>query len=170
MDYHFIAPSDKKHKKSLSLSDKTMGFLRRLLPVFLLAAILPAVLYFVSMPPDLRFSPRADSESELRIWLEPAQVISSPNRQVTLSVKALFESESLLIPSITVVAESDGLEVGNKLEYLRPFKGQVELGEMTITTSESGSFVVDIPTEKVEITAFTAPLTIITSPARIQVK
>ncbi|QQS39039.1 hypothetical protein IPM62_00255 [Candidatus Woesebacteria bacterium] len=169
MDYHFIVPKDKPEKRRYDL--KIVSFTKKLLPVFLLAAILPAFIFFITTPPNLRFSPQAQSDAELRLWFEPGNVVVSRGNEVDLKVIAMFESDSLIIPSIAINIASNGIITKNQtIDYQRPFKGQVELGVVTVLAEESGNISVEIPLEDIQITAFDKPLQIFSSPAQIVVK
>lgn len=167
MDYHFVLPNDEAPKPS-----QTLGFgrlLKKLTPVFVLAAILPVFLIVALSPPDLKFLTRADSDAELRIWFEPAQIVTSPGKSTTLKVYAQFESDSHVLPGVSFRPISNGVQLQGEISYLKPFNGEIELGEIQVIATTSGSFEVMIPQDMVE-TAYTNPLVVVTSPARIHVR
>ena len=171
MDYHFTLPNESDESSHSSNSSLKLGKLvKRLTPLFLLAAILPLFLFFISSPADVKFLTRASRESELRIWFEPSQIVSRTNSPIELKVFANFESESLM-PGVELVAQSDDLQVQGEVTYLKPFNGQIEIGTVSVMTgSEIGIFEVQIPSELVSPTAFEGELDIITSSATIRVQ
>ncbi len=171
MDVHFVLPKDSEKKEKTAIDPVQINrFLKRLIPVFFLSAILPMFLFLVSFPSDLQFLTRAGKKPELRIWTEPSQILVDKNRELELNVYAQYESESLL-PGVSLIAKSDGLDVSGDITYLKPFRGQVKLGTLIVNSgSQSGKFVIAIPGDSVEIAALNSPLEIITGTTTIYVQ
>lgn len=167
MDYHFVLPKDEAPTSSQPTGVGRL--IKKLAPVFVLAAILPVFLVVALSPTDLKFLTRADSDAELRIWFEPSQIITSPGKTTSLKVYAQFESDSQVLPGVSFRPVSEGLHVQGEISYLKPFNGEIELGEIEVIAPTSGSFEVTIPQDTVE-TAYTNPLAIVTSSARIHVR
>lgn len=166
MDFHFTIPEDTSPSNSRSGPKFGMLF-KRLTPLFVLSAVLPLFLFFVSSPADLKFLTRADRAAELRVWLEPANIVAHPNDTIELKVFANFESDTKLLPGITLTATSVGIPVVGEITYLRPFNGKVELGTITATPSLIGMYEIIIPEESIQVTAFDDPLLIKTSTAKL---
>ena len=169
MDYHFILPNDKGDETSNKGS--FFSSLKRLLPVFILAALLPGFIYFVSTPPDVRFSTRANTDGVLRIWLEPSQSVASVDKSLSFEVVGRFEGGDGIIPSLSVEARSDGLLLFTPtVSHKRPFAGEVVLGTIEAQTEKSGVYQVTLPEELVEVVAYDKPLSIVTTGATVHVR
>ncbi|OGM31997.1 hypothetical protein A2803_02815 [Candidatus Woesebacteria bacterium RIFCSPHIGHO2_01_FULL_44_21] len=170
MDYHFLRP--KRVREQPVNSSYIFKLVGRFLPVFLLAAILPFLIGFVVAPPDISFLTRADATSELRVWVEPANVVMSPGGTTEFTVLAQFEGEEKLIPEITLtLTASSGLVLENKsVTYKVPFNGRVELGRVGVRAESAGEAMVDISRESIKITAFEWPLEVSTAPAKVIIR
>ena len=173
MDYHFVTPKTSE-KRSSGKGDlrKLLKIIRQFLPVFLLAAILPVMIAFVSAPPDVRFLTRADTDPLLRVWIEPAVNIMKVSGETDLTVFAQFESETKLVPELIVnLSASAPVSLSESVvAYRKPFRGKVEVSRITASSSDAGEFLIDIPVSGISITAYDGPIEIKTSPVRLIVK
>lgn len=167
MDYHFIRASNKKSQAQFAY----FKILKRFAPVFLLALALPFLMTIVLTPSNLRFQTEATGESELRIWLEPANVIMSNGEDATLSVFAQYDGD-MLVPEINFEVHADGpVSIAeSSYKYATPFSGRVELAKINISAFEEGRALVLIPADKVSLTAFTLPVKIITANSNVIVR
>lgn len=170
-DYHFVTVDGKKGTGR----EKTQGIfklLMRFTPVFILAATLPFMMFFVLSPPDIGIMTQANTDPELRIWIEPQTVVTEPGRIVELRVMAAFDDDRKLIPFITVTASSSGdLElVSETVEHETPFNGQVELGTIEVSAQGLDGGRVEIPEGEVTFRAFEDPVEIVTSSAEVVVR
>lgn len=139
-------------------------FLRRFLPLFVIAAIMPVVLQTA-----FTFS-SAERANELRIWLEPETVITQPNKPVQFKIMAQFEDEARLLSTINFsFATSPLLITPTSVNYTLPFRGTTAIGEVTTSAPGAGSYELAIPVENVVLSNSTG-VTIITTPAKIIVK
>jgi len=169
MDYHFLKP--KKQSNSSELRNiPTVA--TRFLPLFLLAAILPFLIGFVVSPPKLGFMTRADSEGELRVWLEPANLVMSAGSEAEFSVVAYYENGTRLIPEISLeVAVSGPVSVVDRaVARSVPFSGRTELGKVRVRATGPGKAIVNILQESVLVTAFDGGLDINTGVANVVVR
>jgi hypothetical protein len=172
MDFHFVKPEGVAPKGKSDLS-KSFKIVSRFLPLFLLAAILPFMIALVAAPPDIDFLTRADSEQELRVWIEPANVVMSEGGSTTLTVMVQYDGETSLIPEIsldTASSEMVSISSESRLTYSTPFSGKVELGKIIITADGKGSGNVSVLKDSIVITAFDAPLEISTADANVVVR
>lgn len=171
MDFHFVhagtIPNSRKSGRPSLLS-----VVKRFFPVFMLSAILPFFLMFVVNPPQLGFFTQADAAPVLRVWFEPSKVVSSAGHDVVLKVFASFDSDSLLIPESEFKISSSGQAVllNDTLSYPKPFKGQVELGEVRVRTLSPGQAFVSISPEDIELKLVDEKVEILPSSATITVR
>lgn len=168
MDHHFVinqVEGEKRSRNGFSL----VRLLRTFLPVFILSSFLPVFVLLVLKPPQVGFFTRADQSPTLRLWLEPASVVSTTGNFVQLQLMASFESGTTLIPTISVeVSPSEGLSVDNPLvERKIPFRGKVVLGTIQVAADSPGEYKLAINKESIEIRAFDADLQIVTQPGNI---
>lgn len=169
MDFHFYeANSSSSSTKSTRSLKRTLSWF---VPVFALAAILPALLVLVTNPVTLRFQSQAAS-NELSLWLTPENVEAKVGETVTLRVVGFFDSDTKLIPSLTVpiIVDGSGAIENKTIEYKVPFRGQVTLGEVKIYALKAGTIVISADTDSVVAHAYSDPLPITHSSATIIVK
>ena len=173
MDFHFVTPkaSEKKTQNRADFN-KLLKLIRNFIPVFLLAAMLPAFVAILVAPPDIDFITRADTDPVLRIWMEPATSITSPGNEANIKIMADFNSDSKLIPEIsfTIDPESPVQISETSFTYPTPFNGEVELGSFTATSNSQADSKIHIVENNIRITAYDGPIEIKTSPARIIVR
>lgn len=168
MDYHFILPEDGSEVEGKH--NTLFGSFKKLMPVFILAALLPGFIYFVSAPPDLRFSTRANTDGVLRVWLEPSQTVSSVDKSLSFQVVGKYEGDGI-IPSVVLETRSNGLLLFTPtVTHKRPFAGEVVLGTIEAQTEKSGVYEITIPEELVEVVAYDEPLSVITTGATVHVR
>jgi hypothetical protein len=168
MDDNFFIPQSPK-KDSPNEVKAISELLKKFLPVFMLTMLMPMFVFFTITPPDLRFLTRADQNRELRVWFEPSTIVAKKGDSVELKVMTLFESDSVLIPSMSLaIVPQQGIVANqNSLTYKQPFKGQVIIGTVTVKPTKSGTFSIDIPKEQVQVNNYKESLTIITTPGRV---
>lgn len=171
MDYHFLRPEGVAPQGGLS-SRRTVKILLKFLPVFVLAAVLPFLIGLVVTPSNIGFFTRADTEPELRVWLEPANILMSSGSTAELTLVAQFDAESLLIPEIALELSSRGGVVMDNTKFVHsiPFRGRKEIGKVYIRGVSPGNAEVIIPQESVAITAFEGPLIVTTAKANVIVE
>jgi hypothetical protein len=164
MDYHFITNEERKIK-----SFTLVKMLKKFMPVILLSLILPFFVAFTITPPKLKFLTRADSELNLRIWLEPSSVVVEPNHEVEMKVMAKFESDQKLIPSISMeIKAPEAVEIEKKeIAHKIPFKGEVQIGSVKVKSAMAGKYQIEIPEDSIKIVALDEALSIETNPANL---
>ena len=152
--------------------ERFLSITRKLFPVLVIAALLPLFIFFVFDPPGFNFSPRADEEVELRLWIEPANIISSPGREVNVKVMALYENDSKVIPGVRVEVSTEPAltNKGLILEYGLPFSGKVVVGEVSLVPQEVGEYSVFINESEVSYLESSEVDKIIIAPATITVE
>ena len=168
----YIGKLGEKSKPADLGKDKFLSITKKLFPVLILAAVLPLFIFVVFDPPGFSFSPRAGEEAELRLWIEPANVISSPDREVSLKVMALYENDSKVIPGVKVEVSTEPalLNKGSNLEYILPFSGKVVVGEISFVSQEVGEYSVFINESEVSYLESAEVDKIITAPATITIE
>lgn len=144
---------------------------KQFLPVFVVAALLPVGLAVVLNPQGLTIFSRAQKSQELRLWLEPPTLKVRPGERIKLSVMAEFADDTKLIPTLSLIIESDASVQINPaaISYNKPFRGSLKIATITVTPTQTGVFSVNIPQEKVITTALEA-VHIITSPVLLEVQ
>lgn len=146
-----------------------MKILKTFLPIFALAAVLPALMFFASNPVDFDISSRANQDAVLRVWIEPATVALAPGETIEMQVVGNLESEDKQVHTLSINLEAPGVSVSPlQIKHLPPFRGKMILGKVKVTARSAGAFVIEIPKEK--ITTSIADLEIITSSATIEVQ
>jgi len=168
----YIGKLGQKSKSNDLGKDKFLSITKKLFPVLIIAALLPLFIFFVFDPPGFSFSPRATEEAELRLWIEPANIISSPGREVNMKVMALYENSTKVIPGVGVKVSTD-LVLTNKdliVEYGLPFSGKVTVGEISFMPQEVGEYSVFINEGEVYYLESAEVDKIITAPATINIE
>ena len=170
MDFH-VFTSNAQNNDSGKQSKTVKNFFLNFLPIFVLAALLPAFLFLVNNPPNISFTSKATA-NELRIWLEPKTVTASVGKDVELTVMAQFENETKLIPSVAMKLSS-GERVAldkNEISYKTPFSGRVTIGTVKATASAAGTYQISIDPTNVSVVAFAEELKVFTSGATIMAR
>lgn len=144
---------------------------RQFLPVFLIAAVLPIMLFVALSPESITFSSKAAKATEIRVWFEPSSIIANPNQQIELSVMAAFDAESGLLPSLKTQLTSDPGLVLSSSEIVsnRPFKGRTVLEKITVSAKKMGTYTIEIPKESVT-TSLSGQVLVETSGATITIR
>jgi len=144
----------------------------RFFPLFVLAAVLPFLIGLVVAPPDISFFTRADTEPELRVWLEPANVLMASGATTELAIIAQFDGEEKLIPELSLELSARGGVVVENARFVHsvPFKGRVEIGKAHVRAVAPGNAVVEITTDSISVTAFEGPLKVTTAEAKVIVQ
>jgi hypothetical protein len=121
------------------------------LSFFALAAILPILLIGVLNSEGLKTMIRANQPNELRIWFEPAEVITHPKVKFKIKVMAEYDSSDSLVPKVETTLKKNGdFNIDNpKISYETPFSGKVVLGNYEMTTNSTGTFSLEIPSAAV---------------------
>lgn len=161
-----------KTASAYSGSKNLLRFLSRFLPVFLLAAVLPFLIGFVVAPPDISFFTRADEPSELRVWIEPANLVISPDSATEVSIMAQFDGEGKLVPGVSLSILATGSVTVDSPNVTRrvPFSGRSELGKVLLRAKNAGTGQVAIPEGSVKVTAFEWPLKVRTAGSNVIVR
>jgi len=112
-----------------------------------MSALLPLLLIAVMKSQDLKTIINAGEPPELRIWFEPAQIVTHPGVKFKIKIMADYEDKVNLIQKIeAVIRKSDQLSVKPlNIKYDIPFSGTKELGACEVTANSTGDFDLDIP-------------------------
>jgi len=168
MDFHFVKPVA---RPSSSTSNARKLFWR-FLPIFVLAAFLPFLIGLVISPSNLDFSAQADTDLELRVWMEPSEILTSKGRESSVDIYAQFDSDNRLIPELTVTLVPTGnITIDReKFSYNAPFRGKVHLGAVRVSTISSGIAEISIPDDMITVTAYNEPLEVKTGKAKLTIR
>jgi hypothetical protein len=117
------------------------------------AAILPVMLAGVLNPQGLSLITRADEADEIRIWFEPAEVVTKPGVKFKLDVMADFESETQIIPAISaIIQHGSDLSINlEKVVYDTPFRGVTKIGTIEVKAESEGKFELGIDPNSVAV-------------------
>jgi hypothetical protein len=174
MDFHFFTHKEDGFKPDPVVADtkQVIKIAKNLLPVLFLAIFLPVFYGLVANPPQLKFLSHAGQNLELRIWLEPANVLTVKGHEVELTAFALFDNDSTNIPALKIKLSPDSSLSLDKAEIstFTSFSGKVSLGKIKVTPSASGEYKVTIPESGVVITGIEGPVKIVTAPASLTVR
>lgn len=173
MDFHFVTSNTRENNERGGVDTrKFFKLIRQFLPVFLLAAFLPVLLALMIRPTDTGFVTRADTDPLLRVWVEPTTSIITGDGEARLTLYAQFESETKLIPELQVAVTSGEALVLSESEFVypRPFKGKVELGKFSVSSSQPGDYTISVPQSEVIVRAYEGPIEIKTNTARVIVQ
>lgn len=115
------------------------------------ALLLPVVLAATLNPDGISFLTKADKPAEMRIWLEPAEVLTKPGVKFKLAVMGEYTDTTKILPSVDLVLThaADVQMTADKLNYVVPFRGTVKLGEVEVTVKKAGEYQIMIPAESV---------------------
>jgi hypothetical protein len=162
-----------EQSKLLSFNNSDMfKFIKKILPVLFLVAILPVTYGFFIKPNLINFSPQADQIPQLSVWFEPANVIVKKGEEVELTAYAEFEGGTKVINKLNVKLEPDpflNIEPLN-LDLSTPFRGKVVLGKVRATSNISGKYSLSIPNNAITVTDSDIVPEITTSPVTLTVK
>ena len=128
--------------------------LKKFLPIFGLALVLPFMLTLISKPDTLTFLTRAENELKLNVWLTPSRIIASTTQPVEVDLMASFESEVTPLNYLKV----DLPVVGGVIFrpdffcYEKPFRGTVKIGTLNLSPLAAGNYEITIPVENVVLT------------------
>ena len=144
----------------------------RFLPVLVLALFLPFFLMFTLTPTELNFLTKADTEPELRLWLEPAKIVVTSGSEANFDIVAEFNSGGDLLPGVNFDIDSVGnMSLSNRrFVYDRPFRGRVVVGKLTVTPNQAGQMHIQIPMGLVTAGNYEKSVQTITSQATLIVK
>ena len=128
--------------------------LKKFLPIFGLALVLPFMLTLISKPDTLTFLTRAENELKLNVWLTPSRIIASTTQPVEVDLMASFESEvtplnylKVDLPVVWGVIFRPDFFV-----YEKPFRGTVKIGTLNLSPLAAGNYEITIPVENVVLT------------------
>lgn|SRR3989344_2512370 len=145
-------------------------FLKRYASWFVIAAILPIVVFAATNREAYTLNSQAAQSPQVRIWIEPSRVVALVGKPVKFKVYADFESSKKLVNGITVsLSGGAGLRIAPAtLSYLSPFQGRVSVGEFSLTSQSAGTSDITIVAEAKD--AAGQPVDVITSPTTIVTK
>lgn len=151
---------------------KINNIIKKIFPLLTIAAFLPVFFVLLMNPPNLNFSPQANQEPELGVWLEPASVISKAGMEVELTVHASINDNSVTIPALTIMLLPDQSLVLDKtdLSTAVSFNGKTTLGKVKIVATQNGEFKLHIPEEGVKVEGLTKPIKIKTASTNVIVR
>lgn len=112
----------------------------------LVAAILPVLMWGMVGTDNLRLLTRADTPTPLRLWFEPAAVVTKPGQKFELVLMAEYDDKNKLIPQVKAgLRAGAGLKVEPlEVEYRQAFVGRVELGRFEVEVLEPGTQRVEV--------------------------
>lgn len=127
----------------MNIFKKSRGLLASFVVV---AAVLPMILV-ATLSEDLRLKTFADSRPEVRVWMEPEEVVIKAGNNFMVRMYAESSGQEVLVPQITAsINAPEGVQVRpNPVMYVGPFSGRVSLGEVNVTVSREGEFDLTIP-------------------------
>lgn len=154
-----------KHHHGHHLFQEFLHTSRRLLPVFVIAAFLPVVAYFLGTG-SFSLNSQADTTPELRLWFEPTKVLVSSRQPVTLTLmgeyvdSAHFSGEG----DVSIVANDPSVNITpTTISTATSFRGRTSLGTVSVTPTRRGDFTITL------VPQFdTADINVVTSSASIQ--
>lgn len=111
---------------------------RRFLPMYVLAAVIPFLLY-----QTVQFS-AASGTDEVRVWTEPAAVQAVTNTPVQLTVYASYENRKKILPGLEIQFKPDASVAVSPQTITghSPFGGTTIIGQVTVTPSTAGTVTV----------------------------
>lgn len=117
------------------------------------AAMLPVVLMGVLNPEGLSFMTKAEDTNEIRVWLEPAEVVTKPGAHFTLVIMADFESGTMIAPKVEATFRHDAaVKVSQeKISYKEPFRGQTKLGTVEVEVNKEGQYEIELDSGSVSV-------------------
>ena len=130
------------------------GIIKKFLPLFGLAIVLPFMLTLISKPDTLTFLTHAEKDLKLTLWFEPSNVISRVGQNVEVDVLASFESDATPLTYLKL----DFSQVANVtftptfVVYEAPFRGTVKVGTLNLVAAAAGSYEISIPSSNVVLT------------------
>jgi hypothetical protein len=112
-----------------------------------MAALLPVLMIGVLNPEGIKTIIKADQPPDLRIWFEPAEVITHPGLKFQVKVMAEYDSKTGFVPKVEGNIKSDvKINISpEKVSYEVPFSGTVVLGTYQVSSSAVGKYVLEIP-------------------------
>lgn len=160
MDYHFYNSPKKKKENPF----KIIAFA----PLFVLAAFLPVMIYFVGSPtPELNTSASSD---ELVLWIDPPAAETDSSIELTVYARHEGSASSLVGLSTEVNAQTpSGQSLMFNLSQPRPFTGVVEVGRINLENLEKGRTIVSFEPNTTSLLNTPTDLNITTSQATIDV-
>src|SRR3989338_6074288 len=128
--------------------------LKKFLPIFGLALVLPFMLTLISKPDTLTFLTRAENELKLNVWLTPSRIIASITQPVEVDLMASFESEvtPLNYLKVDLPVVGGGIFRPDFFVYEKPFRGTVKIGTLNLSPLAAGNYEITIPVENVVLT------------------
>ena len=150
MDYHLIPNLE---SNSPNLKKGYYGkLLKRFVPVFTIAALLPMFMAIVVSPPNLSFIPKADSKPTLRLWVEPTNVTAKAREVVNFEVFAEYENQNETIHNITFNLEliPQTNTTPQALSYKNPFDGRVKIADVAVQIPGSDNYKLEIDKNSVK--------------------
>ncbi len=149
-----------------------LGFLKILLPVFIIVAILPFFIVFLSKPINVRFNSQASKQPNLRIWFEPKEIESKVGVPVTIRVVSEFESDASDILSkleFGILSDSKSVLVNPiTVSFKKPFSGKTTIGEITVTGRSEGEAHISLIEESIRTNFDKDSVKIISTPAFVK--
>jgi hypothetical protein len=136
-----------------------------------LGILLPVLLFGATNKKIYTLFSRADDPKTLRVWLEPKTVLTSPGKEVVLSVMVALDKEGDLLPSVSVPLVADaGMSVSSsRVVYTKPFGGSLSIGSVRVHANEKGTYTLSIPKEQLDTAGILVP-SITTDVARVIVR
>lgn len=164
MDFHLVTAQTPTRSSNYSFR-----FLKKFLPLFIIALFLPFLLFFTVNSRSFNLSSKADSSNDLRIWIDPSSYQMTTGETASLRLMATTTNENDLMHGIKIIIPKvEGLIIQPlTIDYPQAFSGKIILGEITVTPLQAGNYTIEIPT--VAVTTGVENAHIATSPTKIKV-
>lgn len=120
------------------------------LSLVLLAVLLPVSLQALSLG-NISFNARADSNSRLRMWIEPSTVTIKQGQKYEFKVMAAYEDTENIVPGINMTINSDpGVILNNRqIKFTESLNGRKIVGSIEVIADKIGKSKVWIEKESV---------------------
>jgi hypothetical protein len=116
-----------------------------------LAAFLPVMLWLVISKDKYTVMTQASQKKEIRVWLEPAEVVMAPGQTYTFRVVSQISDENTLIPKmeLKLLADQGLMLMDDKINYSTPFGGKTEVGKVDVVAKSKGKFLISVDEKSV---------------------
>jgi hypothetical protein len=142
-----------RHNPVFSDVNKVVTVIKKIIPLLILATFLPIFYGFLINPPSFNYSSQAEQIPELDIWLEPANVLTTIDKNVEFTVFARFDNNSKVIPGLEMELSTSPylLLDKSKLSTFTSFSGKTTLGKVIVKATQNGEYQLSIPENSVSL-------------------
>lgn len=138
-------PSSWHTTGSKYMDKKWSSFFRRFFPWFIIAALLPVVIFAATSRDTYSLFSLAAETNQLTVYPQPGRIITSVGKSTPVQLIGEFDSEAKLISSVTidVISPDPVMNIQPQtLTFPSPFQGKVKLGSLDIVASRPGTWEV----------------------------